>query len=339
MGANCCAQRDDSAGRSAEKWFMRADVDAAGLTMAFCGIRGHVLRLTREYHAGEDIVEELPIALVFPSRDAPWLAALRADLKKIDAARAGVFCLAVHCLAAGDLPVVPPVGVIPVSEEDTAKIMDLPKQETVAADSASYSAVTTAVHVLKAARERSGFASDIEEAVLAAKLDDIVSRISLNVFSVQDGSVTPSVTGDAVYFGASFVNTCSAGHHTAIWRFDPVKKSLSVKAFHDLQEGDELTFASDARRAPGTSPKARAVCACTACCDPSFHERLMQRRAANLQATEGVGSEDRFRITLPLPGKTISTEDDEPLTTRIEPPEVAQASDGKPDEAAAKVDV
>mmetsp|Transcript_113468 Transcript_113468/g.327689 ORF Transcript_113468/g.327689 Transcript_113468/m.327689 type:complete len:451 (-) Transcript_113468:46-1398(-) len=268
MGAACCAERE---GRTSgtqpakEQWLRKTPREVAGVWVAPCGLRGCLVLAERTFQDGDVIHEELPMALVFPHRDPGWMAAARTELEAHNATRAWQFCLAAHCLAAADLPACPPEGLTPLSNEEAAKVMKLSRDDAATtAESLSLAWILTR-HMIQAVRETSGQAVDIEESVLAKRLDYIAARISRHAFQVQDTTMSPPVRVDALFYQASFVNSCMAGSHTTNWAFDPTRKTLKVTAIRTVIAGEELTFDAKSRPwiASGTKPSSQ--CVCTAC--------------------------------------------------------------------------
>jgi len=278
MGGACCASRD----RDDFLMQLAGPRETDDVWVGVCNIRGTRMLAKRDLVPGELIFEDSPMALLSSRREPLWLAEARRDLEAIDADRAWHFCLAAHCLTAADLPLLRPIGLRGLSGEAGAKVMELTEDSAALNEASSNLAAITARHIMRAAEELSGGGTISESEGLARRLDEIAARISTRGFRIPEKLTTPPSTLSALFYLSSFVNSCSAGSHTATWEFDHKKQTLKVRAVRMVVTGGEVTFDSASRPWIGSRIKSGGNCACTAC----RSSRSTRKKAL---ATEGVG--------------------------------------------------
>mmetsp|Transcript_105565 Transcript_105565/g.305388 ORF Transcript_105565/g.305388 Transcript_105565/m.305388 type:complete len:556 (+) Transcript_105565:58-1725(+) len=299
MGAVCCTEREGRHIAPPDMWLSKTARLSQDLGIAHCGIRGTLTIAKHDFKEGDVVLQELPVALLFPHRDPPWLAAVRHEIALKNAARAWHYCLATHCLATADLPHPPPEGLRPLSADEAFKVMELGIDSPAAAEEQpSELAMITARHVLQAMHEQRGGAplgkSGIE-VPLARRLDAVAARISKHGVQVADTSADPPSTADALFYRCALINICTGGSHTAMWDFDPQRKTLTVRAVRALAAGDELTFDVASQRWLGRSVShlSSKHCACTACCHEMSQgkTRSISARLGNDSAPQGLSGE------------------------------------------------
>mmetsp|Transcript_106395 Transcript_106395/g.297920 ORF Transcript_106395/g.297920 Transcript_106395/m.297920 type:complete len:485 (+) Transcript_106395:79-1533(+) len=276
MGAKCCAEREVPEGPqlSAQLWLAKNTRETEDLRVVFCSIRGYLTLAKRPFSAGDIVIRELPISFLFPHRDPPWLALARQELELESPGCAWHFCLAAHCLAEADLPLLPPVGLHHLDSEEAAKVTEI-SADCAAMDvmaEASAAASMTARHITKAACRLSGQAAEAiqEELRLARRLQAVAAGVASHGFRVVDRTARPPLQADALFYRGSFVNCCSAGAHSAAWAFDSARKTLMVRTRRALDVGEELTFALASK--PWLAAPEDRACACTACCQARGRE-------------------------------------------------------------------
>eukprot|EP00931_Biecheleriopsis_adriatica_P081111 TRINITY_DN54465_c0_g1_i1.p1 TRINITY_DN54465_c0_g1~~TRINITY_DN54465_c0_g1_i1.p1 ORF type:complete len:428 (-),score=106.91 TRINITY_DN54465_c0_g1_i1:47-1330(-) len=263
--------------------------------------RGQGTEAVRDLAEGEVIFQERPLALVYPSRDAPWLADLRRELRALSEACAWQYCMAVHCLTAKELPEPCPDGIEALAETASQQLEELCGAEDLeGAEEPSELAVLTAERLVKAAEEKASTASVqwpsacqvvLKEAAatapecrrlvcrwLAARLDEIAVRVSRNGFQVMDLAARPPTAADALFHRVSFFNHCCAGLNNASWNWSGSDGLNTVRTTRAVAAGEELTISYIAKPWCDLAKPARRrylkqnfnfVCLCQACTLPS----------------------------------------------------------------------
>eukprot|EP00928_Gymnodinium_smaydae_P060017 TRINITY_DN4355_c0_g1_i2.p1 TRINITY_DN4355_c0_g1~~TRINITY_DN4355_c0_g1_i2.p1 ORF type:complete len:465 (+),score=140.77 TRINITY_DN4355_c0_g1_i2:71-1396(+) len=248
--------------------------------------RGNSTLATRAFRKGDVLFREAPLALVYPSRDEPWLAAMRAELRTASEACAWQYCVAAFCLAPADLPAPPPPGLQPLAEEKRQQLLELCGNEEAEGPEPSELAWIATRHLLgasaaeAAAAGANGSASedDAQATRLAETLEDIALRVSRNGFQIMDLKSRPPTSADGLFHRISFFNHCCAGLNNATWSYDGASGLLSVKAAADIEAGEELTISYIAKPWCDLAKAARRrylkqnynfVCLCKACTMPA----------------------------------------------------------------------
>jgi len=206
--------------------------------------RGSYTLAGRSFAKEELIFQEPALLLVYPSRDPPWRAALRVELKCVSADCAWQYCMAVHCLPPAQLPVPLPEGLKPLSEEARRRLLQLCGESPTADEAPSELAVVTARHLIELAAGDGGrpFAPRGGADGLARALDGFASRLSRNAFEVTDLKARPPTAADAIFHRISFFNHCCAGGSTSTWTWNGGDGLLSVKTTGTVALDDELTI-------------------------------------------------------------------------------------------------
>lgn len=273
--------------------------------------RGNSTEATRAFKQGEVLLQEPSLAMVYPSRDAPWLAAVRSTLKSENDACAWQYCVALHCLVEAELPIPHPPGIQPLPAVDRAKLeelcgwaddddlepcqlaLDTAESLIVAAEAEAPRAVVrwpAGFMASKAYEEVAGddYLLQRKQAVvwLARQLDDLAIRVSRNGFQIMDLKARPPTSADGLFHRISFFNHCCAGENNASWTWDGATQLLTVKAMRDVGFGEELTISYIAKPWSDLARAARRkylkqnfnfVCLCNACSSP-LSERGGQKR-------------------------------------------------------------
>lgn len=223
------------------------------------------------------LLREPPLLLVYPSRDPPWLAAMRAELVAMAPDCAWQYCMAAHGLSEEELPQPAPPGLAPLSAERRAGLMQLCGEVAEEGVAPSELAIVTVRHLLipsgKKAKEE-----DPMVLALARRVDDVASRVSRNGFQVMDMKARPPTGADAVFHTVSFLNHCCGGLNTASWTFSGEDKMMTVKTACAVEEGEELTISYIAKPWSDMAKPARRrylkqnynfICLCKACTRPT----------------------------------------------------------------------
>mmetsp|Transcript_44107 Transcript_44107/g.127308 ORF Transcript_44107/g.127308 Transcript_44107/m.127308 type:complete len:368 (-) Transcript_44107:188-1291(-) len=286
MGGACCTARD----RDDFLQQLASSKETDDVWVGVCNIRGTRMLAKRTFEPNELILEDMPIALHSSRREAAWLAAARKELESVDAERAWQFLLAAHCLTAADLPLLRPAGMRPLTGEAGAKVMELKEDGLAINEESSSLSMITARHILQTSGEAGNDTDDQVES-LARRVNAIAARISSHGFQVEDRLTAPPAVICAVFYLASFVNTCSAGAHTATWEFDRKKQVLRVRATRMVGTGGEVTFDPASRPWLGQKAKPGSTCVCTSC--------RTARSRGQPEVSEGVGvaSDTGFNAT------------------------------------------
>eukprot|EP00927_Polykrikos_kofoidii_P025666 TRINITY_DN23026_c0_g1_i1.p1 TRINITY_DN23026_c0_g1~~TRINITY_DN23026_c0_g1_i1.p1 ORF type:complete len:522 (-),score=93.23 TRINITY_DN23026_c0_g1_i1:106-1671(-) len=266
--------------------------------------RGHATFAARTFARGDVMFKEPPLAMVYPSRDPPWLADLRHSLTKVSDACAWQYCVAVHCLIEAELPQPVPCSLGTFTEAMRKKLMDLCGDDSTDLEPSTLGEIT-AEHLLKAAKEKAKADDAIggskfqfptgaprgDEAVdssdgshrlqvarwLAHRLDDIAARVSRNGFQVMDLQARPPTSADGVFHRISFLNHSCAGLHNASWSWNGKERLINVQTTADVAIGDELTITYIGKPWCDLAKPARRrylkqnynfVCLCKACTRP-----------------------------------------------------------------------
>lgn len=275
--------------------------------------RGYSTIAARSFTKGEIIFQEPPLAMVYPSRDCPWLAAMRAALVTLSPACGWQYCVAVHCLLEAELPSPAPADLRPIAAEARARLLELCGAEA-DADGAlepSELATLTAEHLFRAAEAEAeahrcrsperprpvlwpvaggervdGSAAQTAAArQIADTLDDLAVRVSRNGFQVMDLKARPPTSADGLFHRISFFNHCCAGGNNASWVWDGGTGLNTVRTTCNVEEGDELTISYIAKPWCDLAKPARRrylkqnfnfVCLCRVCMQPASAESVCQ---------------------------------------------------------------
>jgi len=268
-------------------------------TRVLCALdgRGNSTEAVRDFAKGDVVFKEQPLAMVYPSRDPPWLASLRRELKTLSEDCAWQYCVAVYCLTIAELPHPCAPGLRPIGDAERAKLMELCGSEEISDNSEpSQLASVAANHLLKAAEAEAGdvpvcwpaevgmdgdagICKQREQATewLAYRLDSIAVRVSRNGFQVMDLKARPPTSADGLFHRISFFNHCCAGLNNASWCWDAAEGLITVRVTRDVAAGEELTISYIAKPWCDLSKPARRrylkqnfnfVCLCMACRQP-----------------------------------------------------------------------
>eukprot|EP00929_Paragymnodinium_shiwhaense_P091665 TRINITY_DN51564_c0_g1_i1.p1 TRINITY_DN51564_c0_g1~~TRINITY_DN51564_c0_g1_i1.p1 ORF type:complete len:585 (-),score=167.65 TRINITY_DN51564_c0_g1_i1:7-1761(-) len=264
-------------------------------TKVFCSEdgRGHATMAAKSFAKGDILFREPALAIVYPTRDPPWLASLRDELKQESEACAWQYCMATFCLAAEELPSPPPAGLQALDDAGKRRLQDLCGEDDEGLGP-SVMAKMTAKRLLEASESvASGSGHQWPTAATAAagkfdptlefvtrwlgkRLDDVAARISRNGFQVMDLKARPPTSADGLFHRISFFNHCCAGLNNASWFWDG--SGIVVKAIRDVQEGEELTISYIAKPWCDLATAARRRyleqnfnfhCLCKACTQPA----------------------------------------------------------------------
>mmetsp|Transcript_12325 Transcript_12325/g.33713 ORF Transcript_12325/g.33713 Transcript_12325/m.33713 type:complete len:491 (+) Transcript_12325:118-1590(+) len=268
MGAGCCTAREMTLDDQAQSklWLKKTSRETAELRAVFCSARGFVTIAKRTFLPGDIIIHELPIALLYPASDSFWLAGLRQELEQQSPQRAWQFCVAAHCLAEADLPMLPPSVLRPLDADEVDKVMELsavaPGGEN---EGPSAMAAITARHIMAAAHK---LGEDVEELAdqeecLALRLDAVASRVARHAYRVKDKTTKPPADADALFYRGSFVGTCHGGAPTAVWDFNGSRKTLTITAVRLINGGEEVTVDPASKT---WLPRVEQDCSCSGCC-------------------------------------------------------------------------
>jgi len=267
MGAVCCTEREADPQLWRKVLLAKKCGETEDFKVAFCSIRGYLTHTKHSVKAGDVIIQESPIALVFAHRVPTWLAAARQEIEKESPGCAWQFCLAAQCLSEADIPLLPPPGLWPLDAELDEQVLELCADGLAHEKEPSEPAFIVARHIVEATPGLRAIEAESasSERRLAKKLDAVAAGVAKHGFRVLDDATRPVKKADALFYHAAFVNLCSGGRHSLAWEFDDARETLVARAVRDLEVGEELTFDFASKLWPGgRAPSGH--CACAACC-------------------------------------------------------------------------
>jgi hypothetical protein len=246
--------------------------------------RGNATVALKPFAKGEIVLQEPPLALVYPSDDLPWFKAMRKELEGHSKDCAWQYCVAAHCLVDAELPKPLPDGLKPLGADARVRLEELCGYDDDTKElEPSMLAVTTATHLIAA----SSSSGNIDKPALTSRIDEVAARVSRNGFQIMDLKRRPPTSADGLFHRISFCNHCCIGMNNAAWTWDGGDCVISVKATRDIAEGEELTISYIAKPWSDLAKSARQrylqqnfnfTCLCEACRLPAEEEQELRKK-------------------------------------------------------------